>query len=56
MRVFVCVCVYTYIHTCIHSSQYSEACQAKEIKKELGQQWMPQAKEIFLRAILDTRP
>jgi hypothetical protein len=32
----------------MHSSQYREACRAKEIKKELGQ---PQAKEIFLRAI-----
>jgi hypothetical protein len=32
-----------------------ETLVGQKIWKELGQQWMPRAKEIFLRAIFDTR-
>ena len=54
--VCVCVCVCVSVCVCVHTfCTIQGSLSDKRIKKELGQQCMPQAKEIFLRAILDTR-
>jgi hypothetical protein len=52
----VCVCACTHTHTHTHArSQYRGADRAKEIKRKMGHQLMPHAKDIFPHAILGTR-